>query len=243
MTAPLLAAQSLRSGYGRIEVVHDVDLTVGAGEIVALFGANGAGKTTTLSTLAGLLPATGGMITWNGREWRAPAYRRAREGLALIQGRAIFTQLSVEANLRLGRGNVRDAYSAFPELEPLARRRAGLLSGGEQQMLATGRALASHPSVLLADELSLGLAPVIVNRLLAALRDSADLGLGVLLVEQQIERALAVADRGYVLSRGRVVLSGTVTELINNIDLIRDSYLARSSQATSHQPNGRKPTP
>jgi ABC-type branched-subunit amino acid transport system ATPase component len=134
--------------------------------------------------------------------------------------------LSAEANLRLGRGPVATALELFPELTPLLKRRAGLLSGGEQQILTLARALAAEPAALLADELSLGLAPMVVRRLLAAVRAAADRGVGVLLVEQHAAQALAVADRGYVFRRGRVVMSGSADELRQNFDEIRDSYLA-----------------
>jgi len=222
----LLAAEKIHSGYGRIGVLRGVDIAVEPGEVVALFGPNGAGKTTTLLTLAGLLPLTAGTIRFRGSAKAVAPHRRARQGLMLVPERSVFRQLTVLANLRLGRGDPDVALTHFPELEPLLRRRAGLLSGGEQQMLSVGRALSTRPSLLLIDELSLGLAPVVVNRLLDAVRAAADSGIGVLLVEQQVERALTVIDRGYVLVRGEVSLAGDRDELARNRSAIQSSYLA-----------------
>src|SRR5436190_20624513 len=201
----LLAARKLSAGYGAIPVLIDLDLHVDAGEVVALMGSNGAGKTTTLMTLAGRLQATAGTVEWMGKAVRTPLHRRARAGLRYVsEERSIIRGLTTLDNLRLGPGPVADALERFPELEPLLKRPAGLLSGGEQQILTLARALAGDPEVVLADELSLGLAPLVVERLMEALRDAASHGVGVLLVEQQVRAALAVADRGYVLRRGRV---------------------------------------
>lgn len=220
-----LEARGLRSGYHGIEVVHGVDLTVAPGEIVALFGPNGAGKTTVLLTLAGVLPAVSGNITWRGEPLTMPAHQRSRQGLRMVAEHSVFQQLNVEGNLRLGPGPVSEALAIFPELRPLLRRRAGLLSGGEQQMLTLARALCAGPLVLLADEMSLGLAPIAVTRLLEATRRAADAGVGILLVEQQVERALAVADRGYVMDRGLITFKGSRAELrthLNEGALVRD---------------------
>jgi ABC-type branched-subunit amino acid transport system ATPase component len=223
----LLEASGLYAGYLGVPVVHDLALTVGPGEVVVLLGANGAGKSTTLRTLAGAIAPISGEIRWQGTPTRAPLHRRARNGLALVtEQRSVFMGLSTEANLRLGRGPVDAALALFPELTDLLKRRAGLLSGGEQQILTLARALAADPAALLADELSLGLAPMIVRRLLVAVREAADRGVGVLLVEQHAAQALEVADRGYVFRRGRVVMSGSADELRQNFDEIRDSYLA-----------------
>lgn len=224
---PLLEAVGLFAGHGGVPVVHDLTLAVHPSEVVVLLGANGAGKSTTLRTLAGAIPPVSGEIRWQGKATRAPLYRRARRGLGLVtEERSVFMGLSAEANLRLGRGTVAGALELFPELSPLLKRRAGLLSGGEQQILTLARALAGEPAALLADELSLGLAPLVVRRLLAAVRAAADRGVGVLLVEQHAAQALAIADRGYVFRRGRVVMSGTAAELTQSFDEIRNSYLA-----------------
>jgi branched-chain amino acid transport system ATP-binding protein len=227
--SPLLEAVGLFAGHGGVPVVHDLELTVFPGEVVVLLGANGAGKTTTLRTLAGAIPPVSGQVRWMGRPTRAPLHRRARRGVGLVtEERSVFMGLTAEANLRLGRGSVAKALELFPELAPLLKRRAGLMSGGEQQILTLARALAGEPAALLADELSLGLAPLIVRRLLIAVREAADRGVGVLLVEQHAAQALAIADRGYVFRRGRVVMSGTAAELKHNFDDIRDSYLTGS---------------
>ncbi|GAA3513333.1 ABC transporter ATP-binding protein [Aeromicrobium panaciterrae] len=226
MTNSLLSAEKVHGGYGRIGVLRGVDIAVNPGEVVALFGPNGAGKTTTLLTLAGLLPTTSGSIAWKGSTKSTAAHKRARQGLMLVPERSVFRQMTVESNLRLGKGDPEAAVEHFPELKPLMRRRAGLLSGGEQQMLTVGRALSTQPSLLLIDELSLGLAPVIVNRLLEAVRAAADSGVGVLLVEQQVERAMTIIDRGYVMVRGEVALEGTREVLHQNRHLVQSSYLA-----------------
>jgi ABC-type branched-subunit amino acid transport system ATPase component len=227
VSGPLLEAVGLSAGYGGVPVVHDLHLTVEPGEVVVLLGANGAGKSTTLRTLAGALPPVGGEVRWRGAATKAPLHRRARRGIGLVtEERSVFMGLSAQANLRLGRGPVPRALELFPELQPLLKRRAGLLSGGEQQILTLARALAAEPAALLADELSLGLAPLIVRRLLIAVREAADRGIGVLLVEQHAAQALAIADRGYVFRRGRVVMSGTAAELRRDFDEIRSSYLA-----------------
>jgi ABC-type branched-subunit amino acid transport system ATPase component len=224
---PLIEARGLSAGYGSLAAVSDLDLSLHAGEVIALLGANGAGKTTTILTLAGELAPLGGELRWRGAPTRASLARRARAGLGLVlEERSIFARLTVMENLNIGRGSIEDALELFPELVPHLKRRAGLLSGGQQQMLALGRALAARPKALLIDELSLGLAPVLVSRLLEAVRDAAASGVGVLLVEQHVPQALAVADRAYVLRRGRVVLDGTTAELRGRVDEIEQTYLA-----------------
>ncbi|MET7425555.1 ATP-binding cassette domain-containing protein [Dactylosporangium sp. NPDC005555] len=224
---PLIEARGLSAGYGDLAALRDLDLVVRPGEIVALLGPNGAGKTTTLLTLAGELKPLAGTVRWRGRPASARLHRRAREGMAFVpEERSVFMQLSTAENLRLGRGARSLALETFPELTPLLDRRAGLLSGGEQQILTLARALAGRPALLLADELSLGLAPLVVDRLLRAIRRAADEGLGVLLVEQQAARALEVADRAYVLRRGRVITAGTSSELAEDWSNLERSYLS-----------------
>jgi branched-chain amino acid transport system ATP-binding protein len=224
---PLVAAESVSSGYGSLAVLHEIDLHVRAGEVVALVGANGAGKTTLLLTLAGVIPTSHGTVRMYGEPTTAPLHRRARRGLRLItEDRAVFSTLPVKDNLRIAHKSPAEPLALFPELEPLLRRRVGLLSGGEQQMLTLARALTGSTRLLLADELSLGLAPLVVRRLLRAVRQAADeRGVGVLLVDQQVRNALSVADRVYVMQRGRVVLSGTAPEMSARLDEIEASYL------------------
>lgn len=211
----LLQVRGLSSGYHGHPVVAGIDLDVGRGEVVAVLGQNGAGKSTTLLTLAGHLRPLSGTITLAGKAVSGAPHTRAQEGLAFVpEGRSVFGGLSTRDNIRVGRCEVEDATALFPELEPLLGRPAGKLSGGEQQMLSLGRALARHPDLLLADELSLGLAPLVVTRLLEAVRAAADeRGMGVLLVEQHVQQALRYADRIYILRRGSIVRSGTVAEV------------------------------
>jgi branched-chain amino acid transport system ATP-binding protein len=224
----VLAARRLSAGYEGAAVVRDLDLSVGAGEVVALLGPNGAGKTTTLLTLAGELTPVSGIVELHGSPTREPMHRRVRRGLAMITDeRSVIMSLSVKDNLRLRGGSVDDALAHFPELEPHLGRRVGLLSGGQQQMVAMARALASKPSVLLADELSLGLAPLIVTRLLDAVSAAArERGMGCLLVEQHVSQALRVADRVCVLGHGRVVLEGSADEVRTQSELLAQAYLS-----------------
>ncbi|MFF7073988.1 ABC transporter ATP-binding protein [Streptomyces pseudovenezuelae] len=226
---PLIEARSLSAGYGSRPVVRDLDLEVRPGEVVALLGPNGAGKTTTLRALSGSLAPMGGEVRWLGEPGRAPLHRRARQGLAYVGERAVFTRLDTADNLRVGRVRSRQALELFPELEKRLTTGAGMLSGGEQQMLSLARALCRAPKLLLADELSLGLAPLVVDRLLRAVREAADRGLGALLVEQHVRKVLDIADRVYVLHRGRVTMTGTPEELRGNLDAIESSYLARTT--------------
>jgi branched-chain amino acid transport system ATP-binding protein len=224
---PILEATGIRTGYGSIPVLRGLNLTVNAGEVVALLGANGAGKTTTLHSLAGDLPLHSGVVKWQGRPTSASLHRRARSGLGLLtEERSVFMKLTVAENLRLGRGNPDEALSIMPELGKLMRRRAGLLSGGEQQMLTLGRALASDFKVLMIDEISLGLAPIIVKRLLRAVRDAAaKRQLGILLVEQHVAAALEFSDRAVVLRRGEIALEGASADLAGRTEVIREVYL------------------
>ncbi len=223
-----LEAKGLSAGYGGVPMITGIDLHVERGEVVCLLGANGAGKTTILRALTGELSAMGGAVLWNGVETRAPLHRRARLGLGIVpEERSVIKGLSVAQNLRLGRAAPEETYEIMPELRALQRRRGGLLSGGEQQMLAVGRAIANKPQVLLADELSLGLAPKIVVRLLRELRTAAERdGVGVMYVEQRVRQALAYADRGYVINHGKVVMEGTAEELRGRIEEIEESYLS-----------------
>ena len=221
----------LSAGYGSMAVVRDLDLHVGPGEVVALLGANGAGKTTTLLTLAGELPPVAGEVRLHGRPTTAPMHARCRDGLSfLTEERSVFMGLTVRENLRLADVAPAAAVELFPGLGPLMGRSAGLLSGGEQQMLSLARALGREPRVLLADELSLGLAPMVVDRLLTSVRQAADeRGVAVLLVEQHVRQALRFADRVYVLERGRVALTGPVAEVRAQVTDIEAAYLSAAA--------------
>ncbi|MFC8663179.1 MULTISPECIES: ABC transporter ATP-binding protein [Streptomyces] len=230
---PLIEARALSAGYGTVPVLRDLDLEVRPGEVVALLGPNGAGKSTTLRVLSGELAPMSGEVRWLGGTGQAPLHRRAREGLAYVGERAVFTRLDTADNLRVGRVTTDQALALFPELEKRLRTGAGMLSGGEQQMLSLARALCRTPKLLLADELSLGLAPLVVDRLLRAVREAADRGLGALLVEQHVRKVLDIADRVYVLRRGRIVMTGTPKELRANLDEIESSYLAHKATVTT----------
>lgn len=237
----LLEARDLSVGYGGNAVVQGVNLTVAAGEIVVLLGPNGVGKTTTVLTLVGELAPIAGDVLFAGAVATDPLHRRAARGLSFVpEERSVFTRLSVRHNLNLGRCDLDRALRLFGELEPLLGRRAGLLSGGEQQMLTLARALyrpGAH--VLVADELSLGLAPKSVGRLLAALRSAADAGMAVLLVEQHVHRVLDIADRVHVLSQGRVRYSGAAADARAQIDEIQGHYLreGRAGTADARRPH------
>jgi branched-chain amino acid transport system ATP-binding protein len=225
--APLIEAQDVSAGYGSVPVLHGFSIAVRPGQVVALLGPNGAGKTTALLALAGEVSLMDGHVLMDGRPAPAGLHRRARNGLRLItEDRSVFMGLTVYDNLRLAHRSVEPCLEFFPELRALLRRKVGLLSGGEQQMLTLARALTGGTRVLLADELSLGLAPLVVARLLEAVRAAADRGLGVLLVEQQARNALSVADHGYVLSRGRVIIEGDADALQARRGEIEASYLS-----------------
>ena len=231
----MLAVEGLRSRYGRIEVLHGIDLTVSSGEIVTVVGANGAGKTTLLRCLSGVQPVSGGAITFRGEPLTTvPAHRRLKLGLAQSpEGRQIFTNLTVEENLRLGAflftdervdRDMEDAFTMFPILREKRNLVAGGLSGGQQQMLAIARALMGRPSCLLLDEPSMGLAPLLVQQIFDVVKGLKALDVTVLLVEQNAFGALSIADRGYVMETGQIVMEGAADTLIAD-PRIREAYL------------------
>ena len=241
-----LAVRDLFAGYRGVPVVRELNLEVRPGEVVALLGPNGAGKTTTLETIAGLHRPISGAVELSGESIGGkPAYVLAQRSLALVpEGRALFPGLTVREHLRLagGRGSAHsrahsrragreeELLEMLPELRKCLGRKAGLLSGGEQQMLAVGRALVTRPRLLLVDEMSLGLAPVIVERLLPILRRAADeLGSSVLFVEQHVALALEISDRAYVLTHGRIRLEGPAAELRERRELLAASYLGETA--------------
>ncbi len=231
----MLTVEGLRSRYGRIEVLHGIDLDVASGEIVTVVGANGAGKTTLLKCLSGIQPVSAGSILFRGEALTTvPAHRRVQRGLSQSpEGRQIFTNLTVEENLRLGAylfaddkvdRDMQDAFAMFPILKEKRNLAAGGLSGGQQQMLAIARALMARPSCLLLDEPSMGLAPILVAQIFDVVKSMKALGVTVLLVEQNAFGALSVADRGYVMETGRITMSGPAAELIAD-ERIRAAYL------------------
>ncbi|MFC5676934.1 ABC transporter ATP-binding protein [Aeromicrobium endophyticum] len=238
MTA--IELRDLRAGWRGVEVVHGLDLTVEAGEVALLLGPNGSGKTTTLLTVAGVLPAMGGSAHVLGKPVRGGSPRRqVARGLAMVpEHRGLFSQLTGRENLRLrsrgDRAATSEALATFPALEPVLDRRAGLLSGGEQQMLALACALTRRPRALVIDELTLGLAPIVVKDILPVLRQVASTGVAVLLVEQHVHAALAVADRCVILRQGRVAYSGSAAAVRDDPDVVEKSYFG-AQQPTPHQ--------
>jgi branched-chain amino acid transport system ATP-binding protein len=223
----MLEVSNLTSRYGRIEVLHGISLEVREGEIVSLIGSNGAGKTTFLRALSGVQPVSGGSIHWQGRDIsKVAAHLRSRLGVAQVpEGRQVFAPLSVEDNLKLGAWARRDSeiapdmenvYRMFPVLAEKRHIAAGSLSGGQQQMLAVGRALMTKPKLLLLDEPSMGLAPLLVEQILASVAGLPKLGVTVLLVEQNATAALAISNRAYVLETGKIILSGEAASLAND---------------------------
>ena len=234
-----LGVRGLRAGYGGIEVLHGVELAIEPGEIVALIGANGAGKTTLLKTISGLIRPTGGRIEFEGREIaRQPAHKTVEMGISQVaEGRAILKRMTVIENLRMGAHTRRDReiesdvaamLDKFPALGARRKQPAGTLSGGEQQMLAIGRALMARPRLLLLDEPSLGLAPMIVTQIFRTLRELREEGNTIFLVEQNARRALQLADRGYVLERGRIALEGAGERLLDDPEVQR-TYLGKQA--------------
>lgn len=234
----LLDIQELTSGHGDVPAVHDVSLRVESGEIVALLGANGAGKTTVLHTVAGLLPTMSGQVTLDGRPVNGLSpHKISRLGLALLpQDRGIFFHLTVGENLRLhhragSKVAIEDIVDYFPALGNLMHRKAGVLSGGEQQMLALGCRIIAAPRLLLIDEMSLGLAPIIFKGLLPILGEiSRDKEIGVLLVEQHVHLALKASARAYVLDHGRITFDGSASDLASRPDFLARSYLGQPNE-------------
>lgn len=231
----MLSVKNLHSRYGHIEVLHGISLEVPSGQIVTVVGANGAGKTTFLQCLSGIQPVSAGEIWFRGQECSAmPAHRRIRMGLSQSpEGRQIFTNLSVEENLLLGgfifqdervERDLEDAYNMFPILKEKRNLSAGGLSGGQQQMLAIARALMGRPTCLLLDEPSMGLAPILVDQILEVVKNLKKMSVTVLLVEQNAFAALGVADIGFVLETGKIIMSGPAQELIED-DRVREAYL------------------
>ena len=230
----MLRIENVNVSYGSIHALHDISLTVNDGEVVSLIGANGAGKTTTLHTITGLKGATDGVIEYDGKDLRRmdPSHI-IRIGMAHVpEGRHVFTQMSVQENLEMGSYIMNDKsqikknmdYEYFPRLLERKKQLAGTLSGGEQQMLATGRALMSNPRIVLMDEPSMGLSPLLVKEIFHIIKTLHQNGITVLLVEQNAKMALAVSDRAYVLETGRISMSGKASELLAN-DNIKKAYL------------------
>ena len=226
MTA-VIGAHDLTAGYGQLAAVRGLSFEVGPGEVLALLGANGAGKTTALLALVGELKPLGGEVRWQGKAVTAPLHNRARRGLAIVpEDKSVIPGLSVRDNLKLARGSHDAALHAFPELSRLLNRQGGLLSGGEQQMLSVGRAIGRKPEALLVDELSLGLAPIIADRVGSAIRDFAQTGVAAIVVEQNLERALRLSDRFVLLKRGEVVLRGSSVDYRRDSSELRRQYLS-----------------
>ena len=232
----MLEVKGLQVYYGMIQALKDVSFEVNQGEVIALIGANGAGKTTTLHTVTGLLPAKAGSIMFEGVDiTKVPAHKIVEMGIAHVpEGRRVFAQLSVYDNLKMGAYTRTDkneieeslemVYKRFPRLEERKNQMAGTLSGGEQQMLAMGRALMSKPKIILMDEPSMGLSPIFVNEIFNIIQDVSASGTTVLLVEQNAKKALSIADRAYVLETGNIALEGDAKVLMND-DSIKKAYL------------------
>ncbi|MCR4746100.1 MAG: ABC transporter ATP-binding protein [Lachnospiraceae bacterium] len=232
----LVEVENLNVHYGVIQALKDVSFRVEKGEVVALIGANGAGKTTTLHTLTGLIEASSGTIKYKGEDiTKIPGHKIVAKGMAHVpEGRRVFANMSVYQNLKLGAytrtdskeiaDSIASVYDRFPRLKERRNQMAGTLSGGEQQMLAMGRALMSRPEIILMDEPSMGLSPILVNEIFDIINSVHESGTTVLLVEQNAKKALSIADRAYVLETGKVVLEGKASELLDNED-IKKAYL------------------
>ena len=235
--APILRLEGINTYYGQIHILQDENLHVGEGELVCLLGGNASGKSTTLKTILGIVRPRTGTVTLNGEDvTRMPTAHRIKRGLAIVpENRRLFGPMTVLENLEMGaylrpKADLKDeferVYTLFPLLYERRSQLAGTLSGGEQQMVAMGRALMSQPKLLLMDEPSMGLAPVLVERSFEIIKQVNDAGVAMLVVEQNANVSLSIADRGYVLSTGRVVLDGPASELLQNEDL-RKAYLGR----------------
>ncbi len=236
MSEPILALEGVNTFYGKIHALHDISFTVQPGEIVTLIGSNGAGKSTTLRTISAQIAPASGRVLFKGKVIsRMPAHEVVGLGIAHVpEGRKIFPALTVEENLQMGAFRIRDGkknaenfarvYELFPRLKERYRQRGGTLSGGEQQMLAIGRALMSEPELLLMDEPSMGLAPMLVELIFESIKQLNKEGITILLVEQNAKKALKVSNRAYVLQTGQITLSGTGRELLKN-DTVREAYL------------------
>lgn len=232
----MLEVKDIQVYYGMIQAIKGISFEVNEGEVIALIGANGAGKTTTLQTITGLIAPKYGEILFEGQDiTKVPAHKIVSMGMAHVpEGRRVFAQLSVLDNLKLGAFTRKDkeeieetllrVYKRFPRLEERKNQMAGTLSGGEQQMLAMGRALMSHPKIILMDEPSMGLSPIFVNEIFDIIREVSESGTTVLLVEQNAKKALSIADRGYVLETGNIVLEGDAKMLLDN-DQVKKAYL------------------
>ncbi|UTH74563.1 ABC transporter ATP-binding protein [Chromobacterium sp. IIBBL 290-4] len=232
----ILEVKNLQVAYGGIQAVKGIDFHIEQGELVTLIGANGAGKTTTLKTLVGMVRKSGGSITYDGKDVASiPSYNFVRHGLAMVpEGRGVFAKLTVEENLQMGayyrddkdaiQGEIEHVYELFPRLKERRLQLAGTLSGGEQQMVAMGRAMLSKPKLLLLDEPSMGLAPIIVEKIFEIIQMISKQGVTMLLVEQNAKLALEVSQRGYVMESGRITMSGNARELLDD-PRVRNAYL------------------
>ena len=240
MATPLLELKKLEVAYGGIQAVKGIDLVVGEGELVCLIGANGAGKTTTLKGICGLLPVKGGKIFYGGANVTGkPAFQLVRRGLAMVpEGRGVFGALTIEENLAMGayirsdrdgiKADIERVFHLFPRLRERRRQTAGTMSGGEQQMLAMGRAMMSRPKLLLLDEPSMGLAPLMVQKVFETIITISGEGVTILLIEQNAKLALEVSKRGYVMESGEVTLSGAASSLLHD-PKVRAAYLGEAT--------------